>query len=151
MIADPRAFIAARDLGPDAFEPGLDLRAFRARLHGRRGTIKAALMDQTLVAGIGNMYSDEILFQARIHPLARVEELTLRQTTQLHRNITRVLAQAIRRDPASARFLERLPRSYLLPHRVRGGRCPRCHARLERTTISGRTSFHCPRCQVRQP
>ena len=67
LADDADAFIAAEELGPDALDPAFDLAALAAALDGRRD-VKTVLMDQSVVAGIGNIYADEILFQARLHP-----------------------------------------------------------------------------------
>jgi len=72
LIDDPHDFVAEAKLGPDALDRAVSLKKFRALLADRKGEIKAVLMDQSLLAGIGNVYSDEILFQARLHPKARV-------------------------------------------------------------------------------
>lgn len=73
LLDDPDAFVAEKELGPDAL--GLDVETFAARLEDRRGMIKSALMDQTVIAGLGNIYADEVLFQAGIHPKTRVQAL----------------------------------------------------------------------------
>src|SRR5262249_21040570 len=76
------------ELGPDAL--GLGRRAFHQRLVGRRGAIKALLMDQSFVAGVGNIISDEVLWQARLHPLARVEDLSGTERDRLFEGLQRV-------------------------------------------------------------
>ncbi len=125
-------------LGPDALRVGP--RAFAERLSGRRGGVKAVLMDQRFVAGVGNLVADEALWQARIHPRRRVEDLDARARAELHRALRRVLRSWVAgggRGPA-----------WLLP--VRGeprARCPRCGTPLERTTAAGRTTYLCPTCQ----
>ena len=141
LADDPAAFAAAEGLGPDAL--ALDQAAFAEMLAGRRGTVKAALMDQGFIAGVGNVYSDEILFQARIDPWAGPRKLDAGQTRALHRAMVHVLELAIERqaDP------ERLPRSWLLPHRHEGARCPRCGGTVAQIKASGRTAWLCPACQ----
>ncbi len=141
MVDDPDAFIRDNKLGPDAL--GLTRKAFADLLDGRGGSIKSALMDQSFVAGIGNVYSDEMLFQAKIHPRAKAGGLVASQVSALHRAMGHVLKTAIARkaDP------ERLPASWLLPHRQAGARCPRCGGKIARIAIAGRHAFLCPRCQ----
>lgn len=141
LVDDPVTFAEAEGLGPDAL--ALDQAAFAEILAKRRGTVKAALMDQGFIAGVGNVYSDEILFQARIDPRAAPRQLEARQTRALYRAMVHVLETAIERqaDP------DRLPRSWLLPRRHEGARCPRCGGPVARIKASGRTAYLCPACQ----
>jgi formamidopyrimidine-DNA glycosylase len=149
LIDDPDDFIAAERLGPDALDRSVTLKKFRALLGKRRGEIKAALMDQSLIAGIGNIYSDEILFQARLHPKARVEDLDSKQIGKLYRVMRRVLPTAIGKGAGSETLFERAPRSYLLRHREPGAACPRCGGKLRIMKAGGRTAYFCPKCQTR--
>ena len=137
------SFVQARNLGPDGLDEKLDFNAFRRRLANRKGAVKSALMNQKIMAGIGNLYSDEILFQARIHPSQGVGELNEGQLRAIHRALRKVLEKAIECNAK----IKRLPSSYLLPHRQGDGACPRCHGKLERIKVSGRTAHLCPRCQ----
>jgi formamidopyrimidine-DNA glycosylase len=143
-LADgPAAFAEAHDLGPDAWDPRISLKDFKRMLREHRGTIKAALMDQSFLAGIGNIYSDEILFQSGIRPDVKVPHLPDARMNALYRALRHVLRIAIARqaDP------DRLPESWLLPHRYKAGKCPRCGGALEEKRSSGRTAYFCPRCQ----
>lgn len=143
LAQSPAKFIEDEGLGPDALEPGIALEDFKAMLHGRRGSIKSALMDQSFIAGIGNIYSDEMLFQAEIHPGKDARTLDDDQLARLHAKMLHVLNTAIDRqaDP------ERLPKSWLLPHREDGEKCPRCNGTVKSLRISGRTAYLCPTCQ----
>jgi formamidopyrimidine-DNA glycosylase len=128
-------------LGPDALD--LDRRGFLTLLARRRGGVKAALMDQTLLAGVGNLIADEALWQARIHPRRRVETLSDDERARLHSSIRKVLRESVG-------HYDRIPRkrSWLLSVRGRpGARCPRCGTPLERTVAAGRTTYFCPTCQ----
>lgn len=138
---DPDAFARDQDLGPNA--DALSLSQFRELADGRKGAVKAWLMDQTAMAGIGNVYSDEILFRAGIHPGSQVRNLDKDRIAHLHRAMGQVLAQAIKAqaDP------EKMPKSFLLPNRKEGAPCPGCGGKLERTTAAGRSSYYCPKCQ----
>jgi len=140
---DVDGFIAARHLGPDALM--IEKAGFLDALHGRRGAVKATLMNQSIVAGIGNIYADEILFHARVHPRRPVQQLDEGARVQLHRQVRHVLGTAADRnaDPG------RMPRSWLLPRRTEGEPCPRCGGRVERIRASGRSAYLCPRCQKR--
>ena len=140
---DIETFVQAQDLGPDALS--LSLTQLREAAERRRGSVKAWLMDQSAMAGIGNVYSDEILFRARIHPESQVANLDQDRLARLHRALTQMLKQAIKAqaDP------QRMPRSFLLPRRKTGAPCPSCKGELERIRAAGRSAYYCPSCQTR--
>lgn len=142
---DADAFIDEHELGPDAL--GLDLQAFKTALGGRRRDVKSALMDQSTIAGIGNIYADEILYQARLHPKTGLGDLGEEGLKRLHHEMCRILAVSIERGAGSERFTERLPEGWLLPHREKGARCRRCGGSIETMKAGGRTTYFCPRCQ----
>lgn len=128
--------------GPDALS--VDLRTFRDMLSGRRGALKATLLDQSVIAGLGNLLVDEICWQARLHPARPVVGLDADEVKRLHTTMKRVLRTAVRhgRVPGLPRWLTG----------VRDGpdpSCPRCGARLAAGRIGGRASLWCPRCQRR--
>jgi formamidopyrimidine-DNA glycosylase len=126
--------------GPDAL--GLGLRAFRDVLSGRRGQLKPTLMDQSVIAGLGNLLTDEICWRARIKPSRSVTDLDDDDLKGLHAAMTQVLRTSVRhgRVPGLTRWLT-------------GARdepdpsCPRCGTRLAHGRVGGRTSLWCPRCQ----
>ncbi|OPY50995.1 MAG: formamidopyrimidine/5-formyluracil/ 5-hydroxymethyluracil DNA glycosylase [Methanosaeta sp. PtaU1.Bin112] len=136
ITKSPQLFIKERNIGPDALQQ--DLNGFLESMIGRKGLIKPALLNQRLVAGLGNLYADEALFQAGICPMAR--SLSVEQLTDLFSSFQEVLKTSI----AVHAHLDELPRSYLLPHRHPGGRCPLDGALLSREKIGGRTSYYCP-------
>lgn len=138
---DPADYVASQGLGADALE--LDEAGLRALAKGRRGGVKSWLMDQDSLAGIGNLYSDEILFQAGIHPRQAVAALDDAQFRTLARSLGQVLREAIeaQADPGA------MPRSFLLPRREAGADCPRCGGRLDELRVAGRTAVFCPNCQ----
>jgi formamidopyrimidine-DNA glycosylase len=141
LLEDPDEYIRRKKLGPDPLS--LDAASFRERLEGRRGGVKAALMNQQVVAGIGNIYSDEILFQSYLHPMRGVAGLDGETLEELHTQTLRVLGAAI----ARAANPQELPDSYLLPHRREGERCPRNNGDIQSTRAAGRTAYYCPACQ----
>jgi formamidopyrimidine-DNA glycosylase len=104
-------------------------------------------MDQSLFSGIGNIYSDEILFQARIHPKRKVNDLSKKEKTALYRKTGRVLETAIERMSGPGTF----PAHFLLPRRNEGEKCPYCEGTVEKIKISGRGCFICPSCQKETP
>ena len=147
LADDAGEFIRAEGLGPDALDPALELNAFARAIEGRRRDVKSVLMDQGLIAGIGNIYADEILFQARLHPQTPVTSLEDRERMELFRQIRTVLKTAIDCGAGAEQFLERVPEHLLLPHRKNGGKCPNCGGPITTLKAAGRTSYYCPRCQ----
>lgn len=145
LAEDADAFVADHGLGPDALD--LDLRGWREVLRGSRGALVSTLMDQSRVAGIGNIYSDEILFHARLDPRERADRLVERDDAgvrRLHRQTQRVLRRAIEAgaDPAA------MPRGWLVRLREEGRPCPRCGGEVARLDVAGRHSYWCPTCQA---
>lgn len=145
LIDDVDAFIRSKKLGPDAVS--VDEKTFRERLREKRGAIKPALMDQTLFAGIGNIYSDEILFQAKIHPRTAISDLDDESLRQLYRTMRRVLETAVAKGAGAEDVERRVPKGWLLPRRRRGGECPRCGGKIGTLKMQTRTAYFCPSCQ----
>ena len=90
--------IDAKKLGPSALDSRLDVEVFRQRLSGKKSPVKSALMDQAVVAGVGNIYSDEILYQAKIHPAIKVNVLSESQVKNIFTNMKDVLRTAVNHD-----------------------------------------------------
>jgi formamidopyrimidine-DNA glycosylase len=131
-------------LGPDWLDVSRE--RLDELLDGRRGSIKAALMDQSLAAGLGNLTADESLWQARIDPRRAVSSLGEHDRDVLHRAIRTVLADSIPHGLVPGK------RTWLTGARDRrDAACPRCGARLERVRIGGRTTVFCPREQAAGP
>jgi len=143
LIEDGDAFVERKDLGPDALAEELDFDAFRRRLEGRRTMIKALLLDQHVLAGVRNVYADEVLYQAGIHPRIKANELDVEDVRALYETMHEVLETAIDKQAQPGD----LPDSYLTAHRHEDGVCPRCGAALERVKVSSRRSYICPKCQ----
>ncbi len=144
LIDDVEGFIGAHALGPDAL--ALKREQFHALAGGRRGGVKCWLMNQRLISGIGNVYSDEILFQARIHPQSAVARLDDETLDRLFDALRRTLDAAIEAevDPG------RMPAHFLLPQRHADGKCPRCGGALTTKGLCGRTAYLCAACQARR-
>ena len=123
--------------GPDAL--GLDLAGFRRVLEGRRGTLKPTLMDQSVIAGLGNLLVDEICWRAMVHPGRPVCSV---DTRRLHAAMKSVLQTSVRHG-----LVPGLPRWLTRERDDPDPGCPRCHTRLRRSRIGGRTSVWCPKCQ----
>jgi formamidopyrimidine-DNA glycosylase len=126
--------------GPDAL--GLPARRLEERLDGHRGALKSILMDQSVLAGLGNMLSDEVLWRARIHPTRRFGDLAPNERRALGPALQRVLRASaqVGAIPRRSTWLSS-QRSQPDPH------CPRCRAPLATSRIGGRTSYWCPVCQ----
>jgi formamidopyrimidine-DNA glycosylase len=125
-------------LGPDALE--IDRDAFRARIGRGSMAIKARLLDQHAIAGVGNLLADETLWQARILPSRDVDSFDAAALDELRRVLRRATRSAITKGGVHT--------GELITRRVRGGTCPRCGAALERGVVGGRTTWWCPQEQV---
>lgn len=139
---DRGKFYDDHGLGPDALSDDVDLDRFIELMSDRRGAIKSTLMNQSILAGVGNVYSDEILFQAGVYPATGVDQLDERALAKIHSTMKRVLRVAADHEADVGHF----PDGYLLKTRDEGI-CPRCGRPLEKLTVGGRTSYACPRCQ----
>jgi formamidopyrimidine-DNA glycosylase len=145
---DADTFIKAHKLGIDALDPKLTLARFEQALAGGGG-LKATLMDQSRLAGIGNIFADEILFQTRLHPLSPAGHLSPPQREALFTAMRKVFKTAIAAGAGAEGYWERLPRTYLLRQRGKRGVCPRGHGPLSIMTAAGRTTYFCGKCQKR--
>jgi formamidopyrimidine-DNA glycosylase len=140
-------------LGPDAQEIS-EVEFFDA-MQGRRGALKSWLMNQQMLAGLGNIYADEALFQARIHPLAQPGRVGADGAQRLYRAVRRVLGRAVNLQGTSFRDyidLEGRPGNFAMRLKVyqRDGKpCQRCRTPIRRIIVGGRSSHFCPRCQPR--
>ncbi len=140
-ISDRDEFVRAKHLGPDAL--AISNGDLDPILNRSRQRMKFFLLDQHKLAGIGNIYADEILFQAGIHPLREAASLTPNQAVRLHHAIQDILRTAISLE---ADF-DRYPGTWLIPHRGPGGRCPVCSGEVNRVMLGGRYTYFCPSCQ----
>ena len=128
---------AVERLGPDAGQVARE--EFRRRVGAGRAPLKARLLDHGAIAGVGNLLADETLWRARLSPLATTGELEPAELDRLRRALRAATRDAIR--------LGGVHTGTLIPHRQRGGHCPRCGAELARATVGGRTTYWCPREQ----
>lgn len=138
-------FIREHELGPDA--AALDLINFRKLASRRGGSIKAWLMDQSVMAGIGNVYSDEILFQAGLHPNCKLKDLAKKDIDRVHQAMGKVFRSAIKAKANP----NQMPDSFLLRQRRKGGYCPRCGGNVQNIKAAGRSAWVCPKCQTCPP
>ena len=137
LTKDPAEFIKSKRLGPDALE--VNFKDFQEIFRGRKGMMKPLLLNQNILAGIGNLYADEILYQSRVHPMTHANLLDDPEWEHLFKNTKKVLHKAIECKDK----LDSLPESYILPHRHKGGKCPE-GGEMEIIKVGGRTTFLCP-------
>jgi formamidopyrimidine-DNA glycosylase len=155
LLVEPGELDAYLDdrIGDEPLEGAFRAPALAARLAGRRAPLKAALLDQRTVAGLGNIYADEALWRARVHPLRRAGDLDAEEVRRLHRALREALRTGIARQGATLR-------DYATPDGERGsmqeefrvyGRegepCLRCGTPIEKIRAAGRGTYFCPRCQ----
>jgi formamidopyrimidine-DNA glycosylase len=140
-------------MGPEPLNGEFTRERFREELHGRSALIKPLLLNQQIVAGLGNIYVDEALFDARIHPERRANNLSVEETDRLHDAIRRVLADAVHRRGttfSTYRDIEGRAGQYqdaLRVFRKAQSPCPRCGTPLVRIVVGGRGTHLCPECQ----
>lgn len=141
------------NMGPDAL--GIDRDVFVSRLAGRRARIKPLLLDQRVVAGIGNIYADESLHRAGIHPMSRPAELAEADLARLHGCLIETLGEALKMGGSSiANFVDAhgRPGAFQRVHRVyqrAGQACPACGSEVQRMVLGGRSTHFCEHCQSR--
>jgi formamidopyrimidine-DNA glycosylase len=140
-------------LGPEPLSPEFTSGVLVQRLYKRKAPIKAVLLDQNFIAGLGNMYADEALFCAGIHPLRAANSLSPDETQRLHRAIRQVLRSAISGKGASVSTYFRpngekgAAHAHFQVAHQRGKSCPTCGTPIKRIPIRHRGSYFCPRCQ----
>jgi formamidopyrimidine-DNA glycosylase len=146
-----QAFFDESGLGPEPF--GLDPEYWRSRLLATRRNLKAVLLDQCVVAGVGNIYADESLFEAKLPPTRLGCQLSARQTERLRQAVVTVLERAIAKRGSSIRNYvggSGLRGAYQREFRVYGqtGKpCPRCGRSIALMRLAGRATHYCPKCQ----
>jgi formamidopyrimidine-DNA glycosylase len=154
LVADPAAYLASR-LGPEPIDGAFTLAGFRAALAGRSAPVKSVLLDQRRVAGLGNIYVDEALYQARIRPATLAGELGPAATRRLFEACRDVLLRGIANRGASFKDYvdgqgnQGAQQMLVQVFRRTGKPCYHCGTLIERTVIGGRATHYCPRCQPR--
>ncbi len=141
LAGSRKSFIEEHDLGPDAMS--LTKKRFMGIIKSSGGIIKTALMDQSSIAGIGNIYSDEILYQAGIHPERKASKLKDKEIDRIYNAMKRVVKTAVRHKAQPDDF----PASYLTGRRKSGAKCGKCRGRIRKKTIGGRSGYYCPKHQ----
>ncbi|WP_370416116.1 Fpg/Nei family DNA glycosylase [Streptomyces fradiae] len=149
VVHDPHEVPGVARLGPDPLAAEFDLAAFTALLAGERRQIKGALRDQSLIAGIGNAYSDEILHAAKMSPFKPVQNLTAAETAALYEALRTTLAEAVDRSHGlAAGKLKAEKKSGLRVHGRAGEPCPVCGDTVRSVSFSDSSLQYCPTCQT---
>jgi formamidopyrimidine-DNA glycosylase len=139
----PDDYIARHSLGPDPLDPTFRLADFRRLVAGRRGAVKSLLMSQEVIAGVGNLYADEIFYQTSIHPGRSAGRLSDLEVRSVYAAMRRILRGTIARHARGAGH----PARSLIEHREEGDRCPMCGSAIRRTVVFGRTTYYCGKHQ----
>jgi formamidopyrimidine-DNA glycosylase len=151
LVGDPETVVGK--LGPEPFAADFTAARLAERLRRHKMPLKAVLLDQTVLAGVGNMYADEALFKARLHPLRTPQSLSHGELGRLHRAIRHVLRQGIKNKGASTEnylrpdgTVGKAHEDFKVAHR-RGANCPVCSGPLAYLKVRGRGTYFCPSCQ----
>jgi len=147
LLEDPEEVLSK--LGPEPLDSSLSPADFYERLHPRKRQLKALLLDQAFLAGIGNIYADEALHAAKLHPLRLAHSISRKQSNALFKAIQSVLEEGIRRNGASIDWVYQGGefQNYFAAYQKTGEPCPRCATPIERMVLGQRGTHYCPFCQ----
>ena len=140
-------------LGPEPLEKDFTFEKFRRSLEKRKGKIKQVLMNQEIIAGIGNIYSDEILWRAKVHPFKDVSKLTRKELENIYKSMREILAKAIKLGGESISDFRKISgkKGHFDKERKvyqrEGEKCSRCGEIIKRVKLAGRSAHFCPKCQ----
>ena len=149
------AYFISKKLGPEPKDQDFDLQVFQAALSKSKKPIKSHLLDQTLVAGLGNIYVDEVLWRAQIHPARPSQTLTAEEATAIHDQTIAVLGQAVEKGGSTIRTYtnafgeDGTMQDFHQVYDKTGQACSRCGAVIEKIQLGGRGTHFCPQCQRR--
>ncbi len=149
VVRDPAEVPGVARLGPDPLDPPLSVEELASLLAGRSGNIKTVLTDQSVLAGVGNAYSDEALHAAKLSPFKPAAKLTPEEVAHLHQGLISVLSDAVERSaglPAGGLKAEK--RSGLAVHGRTGEPCPVCGDTVREVSFSTKSLQYCPTCQT---
>jgi len=138
-------------LGPEPLSGDFTPQWLHAALHNKHRQLKPLLLDQTFLAGLGNIYTDEALHIARLHPLAVSDSITANQARALQDAVRKVLEEGIRRNGASIDWVYRGGefQNHFRVYDRKGKPCPVCGTKIERIVVGQRSTHYCPKCQMR--
>lgn len=141
VVKNKEDYLRQHEVGEDALK--LSYEHFRNLIASRRGSVKTTLTNQGLISGIGNIYSDEILFHSGIHPKTSINDLDEDSIKNLYQQIQKVLTTAIEKEADP----KKLPDDYIIPHRGIDNSCPKCSGPIKKIKINNRGTYFCPKCQ----
>lgn len=147
LVQDPQEILA--DLGPEPLDEDLNAEQFHKMLTSRTRQIKPLLMDQRFLAGLGNIYTDEALHLAKIHPLRKSSSVSQKEASRLLKAIRAVLTEGIRRNGASIDWVYKGGdfQNYFRVYGRGGEICPECGSTIQRLVVGQRGTHICPICQ----
>ncbi len=147
LVSDPSEITGA--LGPEPLDAPFTLKAFRILMANKSGALKPLLLDQTFIAGIGNIYADEALWRAKLHPLRRAGTLSQGEVAMLYRGIRAALKDGIEHEGAAIDWVypEGNYQDHLRVYGRTGQPCRRCRTAIQRIVVGQRGTHFCPRCQ----
>ncbi|QYK50777.1 MAG: bifunctional DNA-formamidopyrimidine glycosylase/DNA-(apurinic or apyrimidinic site) lyase [Anaerolineales bacterium] len=147
LLDDPEVVLGA--LGPEPFDPALTPARFHRMLAERNRQLKPLLLDQAFIAGLGNIYADEALWTAQLHPLQASQSVDKAAAGRLLRAIRKVLTEGIKRNGASIDWVYRGGefQNYFKAYQQTGEPCPRCGTPISRIVVGQRSTHYCPNCQ----
>ncbi len=150
LTDDPASVIGG--LGPEPFSDEFTPQWLYEHLRARKRLLKPLLLDQTFLAGLGNIYTDECLHMAKLHPLAASNSVSREQAARLHEAIRAVLAEGIRRNGASIDWVYRGGefQNYFQVYDRAGKPCPVCGTKIQRLVVGQRGTHVCPKCQKKR-
>ncbi len=149
VVRDPAEVPGIARLGIDPLDPAFTVEALQALLSGVRGQVKGVLTDQSVLSGVGNAYSDEVLWEVRMSPFKPASSLTPDQVAELHAVIVRTLREAVgRAEGLAAKALKAEKKSGLNVHARAGLPCPRCGDTVREVSFATKSLQYCPTCQT---
>ena len=150
------AYFVSKKLGPEPTEEDFDLEIFIGALKKSKKPIKSHLLDQTLVTGLGNIYVDEVLWRAKVHPASLSQSLTRAEATAIHNQTISVLGQAVEKGGSTIRTYtnafgeDGTMQDFHQVYDKAGQACSRCGSIIEKIQLGGRGTHFCPKCQRRK-
>ena len=150
------AYFISKKLGPEPTEKDFDLGSFKLAFKKSKKPIKSHLLDQTLVAGLGNIYVDEVLWRAKVHPSRTSNSLTAQEARKVHDETINVLGQAVEKGGSTIRTYtnafgeDGTMQEFHQVYDKAGQACSRCETIIEKIQLGGRGTHFCPKCQRRK-
>ena len=150
------AYFVSKKLGPEPTEQDFDLEIFRGALKRSKKPIKSHLLDQTVVAGLGNIYVDEVLWRAKVHPSRTSNSLSAQEARKVHDQTIEVLGQAVEKGGSTIRTYtnafgeDGTMQDFHQVYDKAGQACSRCGSIIEKIQLGGRGTHFCPKCQRRK-